>query len=197
MNLAGIILAAGESRRMGRPKPLLAFRGETFLDALIAALSAACSPVIVVLGHEAAAVEEGARRRREARFVINADYRQGQITSLQRGLRELPEGCDGALFTPVDCPAVTAGTVRLLAAALRAGAAVAVPRHQGRRGHPVGVARPIIGELLALPETGSAREVIHAHPGEVALVDVDDPGIALDVDDPEAYRRLLAEEARA
>lgn len=194
MKPAAIILAAGESRRMGRPKALLPYRGETFLDSLIAVLSSACSPVIVVLGHEPERIREGAGRAAQARFIVNEDYRKGQLTSLQCGLRAAPAGVEAVLFTPVDYPAVTRGTVERLAAALReTGAPVVVPRYNGRRGHPVGVTRPVIADLLALPETSSAREVIHARLGEAVQLDVDDSGVCLDVDEPETYRRLLDE----
>ena len=193
MKPAAIILAAGESRRMGRPKALLPYRGETFLDSLIAVLSAACSPVIVVLGHEPERIRDEARRAAQACFITNEDYRKGQLTSLQCGLRAVPGEVEGVLFTPVDYPAVTRETVERLAAALReTGAPLVLPRYNGRRGHPVGVTRPVIADLLALPEAASAREVIHARLGEAVQLDVADSGVCLDVDDPEAYRRLLA-----
>lgn len=117
MKLAGLILAAGASSRMGRPKPLLELEGETFLDRLIGLLAAHCSPVLVVLGHAAEAVQAGLRRAAEARFVINADYRRGQLSSLQCGLRGLPSDADGVLFTLVDLPAVQAATIERLALA--------------------------------------------------------------------------------
>ncbi len=194
MNVAGIILAAGESRRMGTPKALLTYRDETFLDRLIRVLGGSCAQVIVVLGHEAEQIEAGAARAGEAVFVVNEQYRDGQLSSLQCGLRAVPQDAEGFLFTPVDIPLIAPATVAALAGALAnpaARALVAVPRYAGRRGHPVGCARQLGAELLALAPGAQAREVIHRHAGRTCYVDVDDPGILRDIDDPETYRALL------
>ena len=97
---AGLILAAGESRRMGSPKALLPFRETTFLDALCRLLAEQCSPVVVVLG--ASADEIRARSAGPATFVVNAHYLSGQTTSMQCGLRAVPPDAEGVLFTLVD-----------------------------------------------------------------------------------------------
>lgn len=194
MQLAGLILAAGASRRMGTPKALLELDGATFLDRLIAALRQQCDPVLVVLGHHADRIRGGIRRADEVRWVENPEPERGQLSSLQCGLRQVPEGCDGVLFTPVDYPAVRPSTVTTLAASFRkAGAEVAVlaPTFESRHGHPVGIARALIDEFLGLPPTATARDIIHRHADRTRYVEVDDPGILRDVDDPEAYRRLI------
>jgi len=193
VKLAGLILAAGTSSRMGTPKPLLEWQGETFLDRLIGRLTPHCSPVIVVLGHQAAEVRDRARRAGEATFVINPGYRQGQLSSLQCGLRALPAEADAVLFTLVDLPAVEAATIARLAGQTPSLAppGLLIPRHQGRRGHPVGCSRELIAELLALPADSQAKVVVHRHLERACYVDVDDPGILRDVDDPEAYQALL------
>lgn len=193
MNLAGLILAAGASRRMGPPKALLHFGGETFLDRLVGALGSSCSPVIVVLGFHSDAIRNGVRRAGEATFVLNPDPDRGQLSSLQCGLAALPTTADGVMFTPVDYPAVKPATVSALADAFlhRAGGqAVIVPRFEGKRGHPVAIAREVVEEILALPLEAQARDVIRRHAERTLHVDVDDPGILQDVDDPDAYRRL-------
>ena len=194
--LAGVILAAGESRRMGRPKALLAAPGceprENFLDRMIGLLAAHSDPVIVVLGARADAIREGSARASQATFVVNERYREGQLSSLQCGLRAVPEEATGVIFTPVDFPRILAGTVAgVVATFLRGGgSSLVIPRFQGRRGHPVCAARRFITEFLALPVEAQAREIVHRHAGEACYVDVDDPGILRDVDDPEAYRSL-------
>lgn len=190
MSCAGIILSAGESRRMGSPKALLELRGETFLDGLIARFAEVCAPVIVVLGHRHEHIRAAIHRADQARFAINPDYSLGQLTSLQCGLRAVPAQAEGALVTLVDHPRVAASTLRALTAGPPALAAV--PRFEGRRGHPVYFGRALFPEFLALPPGGQAREVVRAHAADTRFVDVDDPGILDDVDDPEAYRRLLA-----
>ena len=194
--LAGVILAAGESSRMGRPKALLPAPGseppENFLDRMIGLLAAHADPIIVVLGAHADAIREGSARASQATFVVNQRYREGQLSSLQCGLRAVPEEALGVLFTPVDFPRVLADTVAgVVAAFMRGdGSGLAIPRFQGRRGHPVCAARRLIQEFLALPVEAQAREIVHRHAAEACYVDVDDPGILRDVDDPEAYRSL-------
>jgi molybdenum cofactor cytidylyltransferase len=195
MSLAGIILAAGESRRMGTPKPLLELNGETFLDRLVLTLGATCSPVIVVLGSESQRIREGLRHADLASLVLNSDYARGQLSSLQCGLAAVPSGAGGVMFTLVDHPAVLPSTVARIARAFQERSPqelLAVPRYQGRHGHPVCAARELIAEFLALPPNAQAREVIHHHRDETAYVDVDDQGIIQDIDDPDTYDRLTA-----
>ncbi len=194
--LAGVILAAGESSRMGRPKALLPAPGwdppENFLDRMIGLLAAHADPIIVVLGAHTDTIREGSARASQATFVVNQRYPEGQLSSLQCGLRAVPEQAAGVIFTPVDFPRVLADTVAgVVAAFLRGGGSgLAIPRFQGRRGHPVCVPRRLIPEFLALPVEAQAREIVHRHAAEACYVDVDDPGILRDVDDPEAYRSL-------
>jgi molybdenum cofactor cytidylyltransferase len=187
VSVSGIILAAGESTRMGSPKALLPLRGETFADLLIDTFSRYCDPVILVLGHDADLLRSGIRRTGSAQLVINDEYRTGQISSLQCGLRAVPSGASGVVFTLVDHPNVRPETMQAL---LAAGAPIAIPRFDGRRGHPVFIARELIPEFLNLPSNGTARDVVDRHRAEVRYIDVNDPGILQDVDDPEAYRRI-------
>ena len=181
-----MILAAGESRRMGFPKALLPYRAETFLDTLTGLFAARCSPVIVVLGAEAERIRGQALR--PATFVVNPDYARGMTTSLQCGLRAVPADAEGVLFTLVDHPAVTPAAIDALLATPRP--LVRVPRYGDRRGHPIWFSRELIAEFLAIPEGGAANEVVHRHKSETEFLDLDDPGILADIDDPEAYRNL-------
>jgi molybdenum cofactor cytidylyltransferase len=184
---AGLILAAGESRRMGSPKALLMYRGATFLDRLAGLLAVRCRPVLVVLGAAADQIRAGAAC--SATFVLNADYARGQTSSMQCGLRAVPADAEGVLFTLVDHPAVAAQTIDALLSGPPA--LLRVPRYRGRRGHPVWFSRELIAEFLRLPEGGSARDVVGSHAAETKFLDLDDPGIAGDIDDPEAYRNLV------
>jgi molybdenum cofactor cytidylyltransferase len=113
----------------------------------------------------------------------------GQITSMQCGLRAVPPATRGVLFTLVDHPNVAESTIADL---LRQDALLAIPRHRGRRGHPIYFSREVAAEFLAVDPSASARVVLERHAGDIRYVDVDDPGILDDVDDPEAYRRLQA-----
>ena len=186
MSVAAIILAAGESRRMGFPKALLRYRDETFLDTLIGHFALRCDPVIVVLGAHAVRIRDGTVR--PATFVINPDYQRGQTTSMQCGLRAVPDAAEGVLFTLVDHPAVAPATLDALLSVPRP--IVRVPRCHGRRGHPIWFGRELIAEFLQLPENGAARDIVRSHAPETEFLDVDDAGILADIDDPAAYSRL-------
>ena len=172
---------------MGRPKPLLAYRGETFLDRLIGLLAVRCSPVIAVLGAGAEQIRAGIAR--PATFVVNRDYALGQTSSMQCGLRVVPADCGGVLFTLADHPAVAPETIDAVLGC--SSAPVCVPRYRGKRGHPIHFSRELMAEFLSLPPTGAARDVVAAHVHETTYLDLDDPGIVTDVDDPEAYQSLL------
>ena len=106
----------------------------------------------------------------------------------------MPPDAEGFFFIPVDCPAVSEETVRRLAAAFARRdpqTLFVIPRHGDRRGHPVFAARSIASELLALPAEAQARDVVHRYVSQTLYVDVDDPGILADIDDPAAYRELM------
>ena len=194
--IAGIILAAGASTRMGSPKALLDYRGETFLDHLIRVLGSVADPIIVALGYHAETIKT--RARGQALFVVNPNPERGQLSSLQTALAAAPPEAEGFLFIPVDCPAIEPETVaQLVETFTHRDPAImfVVPRHQGRRGHPVCAANSLIQEFLALPPTDQASTVVHRHVTETLYVDVDDAGILVDVDDRQAYQRL-AESAK-
>lgn len=193
--IAGIILAAGASSRMGSPKALLQYRGETFIERLVRVMSCVCDPVIVVLGYHADAIRPMIGH--VATTVINPAPERGQLSSLQTGLAALPKDAEGFLFIPVDSPAVEIETVERVAADFRRrdpATLLVIPRtsiDKGvKRGHPVFGTRVIAEEILALPPTAKASDVIHGHIPQTVYVDVDDAGILTDIDDPEAYRRL-------
>lgn len=174
---------------MGSPKALLEFRGETFLDRLIRCFAVQCFPVIVVLGHEPEVIRSGVRSPANAEFVLNAEYQLGQFGSLQCGLRAVPPDAQGVIFAPVDHPNIEPATVARL---IESAAPVAIPQFLGRHGHPVLFARTLVPEFLALKPGDQARTVLHRHASETRYIDVPDAGILDDIDDPEAYRRLLA-----
>jgi molybdenum cofactor cytidylyltransferase len=171
---------------MGYPKALLRYREASFLDTLIGLFETRCSPVIVVLGAHAEQIRAGASR--PANFVVNANYRSGQTSSMQCGLRAVQPDAEGVLFTLVDHPAVAAATLDALLAAPRP--LVRVPRYRDQRGHPIWFARDLIHEFLALPVDGAAREIVRAHADRTEFLDLDDPGIRADIDDPSAYAQL-------
>jgi molybdenum cofactor cytidylyltransferase len=189
VSVAGLILAAGESRRMGSPKALLDFQGETFLDRLTRLFAAVAGPVVVVLGHRSEEILAGIRHRARATFVHNPGYALGMFSSIQCGLRAVPREATGVLMTPVDHPAVCPSTLaQLLAPPLPL---VAIPVHGGRRGHPLFFRAGLIPEFLAEPPDSRARVVLDRHLSAIRYVETADPGIHADIDDPAAYARLI------
>jgi molybdenum cofactor cytidylyltransferase len=189
VKIAGIILSGGASRRMGTPKALLLIENETFLDRMIRLFSVVCDPIIVVLGHNAEQIRSGIQRASQVTFVVNPDPERGMLSSLQCGLEAMPATADAVMFTPVDHPGIQGSTIEKLAVG---NAPLAIPTHGGVHGHPVCITRPLIAELLALPATAQARDVIHRHLSEALLVEVDDAAVSIDIDDPTAYAELLA-----
>lgn len=187
MSCAAIILAAGESRRMGRPKALLPYRGGTFVSVLAEKLRETCAPVCVVFGYQARDLMAFAPASAVA--VENTNYRYGMLTSLQAGLRALPELPHRILFTLVDHPALNTDTVRLL---LESSAPLVIPCYSGKRGHPVILSREIATEILAEPITSKLNRVIDRHVSEIHYLDINDPGVRDDIDDPHLYEELLA-----
>jgi molybdenum cofactor cytidylyltransferase len=192
--IAGLILAAGESSRMGTPKATLAYRGRTFLERIVQTLrEGGLDRLLVVLGHQAEDVQRQVKIE-PAQVVINPDYRSGQTSSFQAGLRALLADDLGAvLLCLVDHPAVCAETVRRIVAAFRQSSApVVIPTYHGRRGHPVLIARQVFEELLALPCDAGADSVVRKYRPATQFVEVEDEGIIMDVDDPETYQRLIS-----
>jgi molybdenum cofactor cytidylyltransferase len=179
---------------MGRAKALLPFRDGTFLSVLAGTLAPYCSPVVAVFGFDGETVASGMPEGVVP--VINRDYRLGMLTS-QTGLHALvdPAKADhgkSVLFTLVDHPAISRATVEKLIAAA---APIAIPRIAGKRGHPVLIRAEIALEFLMEPGTSKVRDVIDRHAEGIRYVDVDDPGICDDVDNPALYEALLAREA--
>lgn len=189
-----IILAAGASSRMGTPKALCDFGGVSALAMVLEVCREAGSgPPVVVLGYEAerirSAVDLGG-----ARQVENPRPQEGQTSSLQCGLRVLPDDATAFLLFPVDHPLVQAADVRALlqAHAANPDAQVCTLSHEGRRGHPVLVTRSLVPALLDLPPTRGARDVINAADVKTFYIASTNPGISLDMDTPDDYHALLA-----
>jgi molybdenum cofactor cytidylyltransferase len=199
--IPAIVLAAGKSSRMGRLKanlPVSTNPGnkETFLRLIVRTLlDAGIDDVVIVLGHEMDAVlrnftESGL----PARFVENADYASGQLSSLVAGLRVVDRpGVAATLITLVDIPFVSAATVRAVVDCYhRTQVAIVRPVRAGRHGHPMLVDRSLFDELRHTDPRAGARPVIRAHATIEGDVEVDDEGAFADIDTPEDYQRALS-----
>lgn len=197
--LPALILAAGDSTRMGRPKALLsAPDGRPFIASIVHAFAAAgVIDIVIVTGRDHDRVVEAVRRDPavvEPRFVRNPDPSRGQLSSLWVGMdAALTAPAEGLLVTLVDVPLVSPVVIRqVLDAWQRTRAPIARPAQGDRHGHPVVFDRAVFAELRAAPLEAGAKSVVRAHADEVLDVPVTDEGCLIDVDTPadlEALRR--------
>jgi molybdenum cofactor cytidylyltransferase len=190
--IAGLILAAGESSRMGSDKALLAYRGRTFLETIILSLrSAGIEKIVVVLGHHAEEIQRAVDLA-GTQVVLNRDYRRGQTSSLQAGLAALAEQSpEGVILCLVDHPAVPGEVISKLRDRFEPSEPpIVVPTCQGQRGHPVVINSALFPEFLALGPDEAANTVVHKYRDATQFVEVEDRGILLDVDNPETYKSL-------
>jgi molybdenum cofactor cytidylyltransferase len=202
----GVILAAGESSRMGRDKALLPWppsapgsettTTETLLSSAIQLFFSRVDEVLVVAGKNEAALSPIVYAN-GASLIVNPDPDRGQFSSLRLGLQEvLNRGRDAAMITLVDRPPVRAETMETLEAAFEQATAqrkwAVIPEYQGKHGHPILVGRELLEAFLRAPETSNAQDVEHQHQGEIEYLPVDDPLVALNIDTPEQYAALQA-----
>ena len=190
--IAAVILSAGESSRMGRPKALLPIGSQTFIEKIVGALrQAGLENIIVILGYDAEAMRQKITHL-PVTILVNPDYRKGQLSSLRVAIRHLlaNDRCSGLLVHLVDHPYIDAALVNLLIERFDgSGKLIAVPRFHGKRGHPVIFARSLFNELLNAPEDQGAKAVVNAHRDETLEIETEDEGITLDIDTPELYRQ--------
>ena len=217
-SIAAILLAAGESTRMGEPKPLLPWRGQTLLEHQVAALaSAGASRTVVVLGHESGKLESLLKDRAGVQWVYNRDYREGKTTSIKVGLRALRQPRDGSpsatlgtcsgilteeaiLLLNVDQPR-SAGILRQVMGLHRSGGTagsqgrrrlITVPTYRGKGGHPIIVSTSLMAELEQISEvTQGLKAVIRRHKADTQRVDIDSPEILLDLNTRQDYQKAL------
>jgi molybdenum cofactor cytidylyltransferase len=190
---AALILAAGASTRLGRPKQLLDWAGRPLARAVAeVALAAGLDPVIAVVGAASRQVT-AALAGLPLRIVENPAYMQGQSTSLRAGVAALPADAAAALVLLADQPFVTAAIVARIVAEWRAhGSAIVAPAYAGQRGNPVLFDRTVFPELLAVEGDQGARAILAANPSRIRLVRFDDPRPLIDIDTSEDYERLAS-----
>jgi molybdenum cofactor cytidylyltransferase len=189
--IAGIVLAAGRSSRMApRNKLLESIGGEPMVRRVVAnALASGARPVLVVTGHEAAAVTT-ALRGLDVTLVANPAYAEGLSTSLRAGLSALPAGIDGALICLGDMPEVGGPVLCALMAAFTGTSAICVPVHHGRRGNPVLWGSRYFAEMMGLTGDAGAKSLMERHAEHLIEVEAATDSIFADVDAPEDLARL-------
>jgi len=192
--VAPVVLAAGDSSRMGYPKALLPMGSHTFLSRILETLGSACpGEVTVVVGRHAEEIRSRTVNP-NVRFIVNPRPELGQISSIQLALRRLEPDCAGCLLWPVDLPMVSASLVSALIGLFRDSEAwVVMPSCGGRRGHPAVFRRALFQELLDWPEGKSPKELILRHSEQMMLLSTEETAILEDVDTPEDYHRLTGQ----
>jgi molybdenum cofactor cytidylyltransferase len=183
--LDGILLAAGESRRMGYPKPLLTIDGATFIGKISATMLAVVPRLVVVLGAHADRIRGAIPRDERIVIVENPNYSRGQLSSLKIGLGAVHTDAAGVIVHLTDHPMVSVESFRAIVDSFeRTRKQIVIARSDGQRGHPVIFDRSIFAELHSAPEGEGARHVVNADASRIGYVDLDDPGINLDLDTP-------------
>jgi molybdenum cofactor cytidylyltransferase len=190
--ISAVILSAGESSRMGRPKALLPIEGQKFIERIIRVIGQSrVGRTIVVLGHHADELR-GQIEHLPIQMVLNSDYQKGQLSSLQAAIRHIKndDRCDGMLVHLVDHPFIDVALLdALIQRFYETKKLIVVPRHKGKRGHPVIFSRDLFEELLNAPIDQGAKAVVNAHREETLEIEWQDQGITLDIDTPELYRQ--------
>ena len=171
---------------MGYPKPLLRIGAESFIERTSALALSVASRLVIVLGAHAERVRPAVAQDSRITVVENPNFDRGQLSSLKVGLAEVVKsGADGVVVHLADHPMVSPVTFRMLVDEYhRIAKPIIVARYRGRRGHPVIFDRAVFSELMAAAEDQGARVVVNADAARVAYVDVDDPGVVLDLDTP-------------
>ena len=176
---------------MGRDKALLSYQGSTFLNHILSQFVSRLDPVVVVLGHHAEQIRASLKPAPRLRVVVNDQYKLGMLSSLQEGIRALPDGIEAVMFTLVDHPAVEAATLdRLIWERERTEAPLVIPQLGEHRGHPVIASRAILDDMLRLTPDESPKSVVRRHQDRTLYVDVEDAGVLKDIDRPSDYEAL-------
>ncbi|MGB7295006.1 MAG: nucleotidyltransferase family protein [Candidatus Aminicenantales bacterium] len=186
----GIILAAGESRRMGRPKLLLPYGNETIIEAVIRNVTASrVDGILVVLGAHHKSIEEKIRSF-AVKKVINRKYKEGMFSSVLCGLGSLPRSARAAALFLADQPGIPGGVIdSLIEAFHRSEKGLVVPVYRKRRGHPLLLDLKYRREVKTLPPDIGLRGLLRAHPEDIQEVRVSCPEILRDIDSPGDYRK--------
>ncbi len=183
-----IVLAAGESKRMGSPKMLLPWMGKSIIEQVVEnVLSSGVSGAVVVLG----AASEGIKSVTSRYNVVhcyNDDYRSGMLSSVRCGFAALPEDCTAAVVIPGDQPMIEPGEInRVIAAGMESGKGIVMPVYRGRRGHPLLIDIRYREEVMSLPESEGLRALAARNPADVFEASTEDQSVLRDIDTHDDY----------
>ncbi len=194
MRVFALLLAAGESARMGEHKALLPWQGGTLLEFQVEQLLAGgAERVVLVLGHEAERIRSALPALPRTTIVLNEDYARGRASSVRAGMDAIPADADAVLVLSVDQPRPAALIRRLRQAHEMAGALITVPAFGGRHGHPTIFARALFPEMREVTEeTQGLRAVRQRHRAETHVVEAATRTPLIDINTPEDYQAALA-----
>lgn len=190
--LYAIVLAAGESKRMGALKQILPFWKNTVIETIIdSLLKSNIDKVKVVLGHCAGEVLK-VLGNREVEVVVNENYRNGMLSSIQCGVTSLPSDTKAFMLCLVDQPTVRVDDInRLIEAYGKSKKGIIIPTYKDRRGHPVIFAKKYIEDITNLKNEGEGlREIVRKNSGDILEVEVSNRGILQDMDTIDDYKKL-------
>lgn len=194
--ITAVLLAAGESRRMGEFKQLLRFGDKTFVEHCVDNLLASnVDEVIVVTGHRESEVRR-AIANRPVEIVHNADYQSGMASSIKSGVKQVSDSADACVISLVDQPQIDTATIDLLiqvyiGANDRGRPLIVIPTYDERNGHPILLDLALREEILEMDSGSGLRQVVLAHSDRIMRVPVSTAKILQDCDVPEDYERLL------
>ncbi|MBU4582245.1 MAG: molybdenum cofactor cytidylyltransferase [Proteobacteria bacterium] len=192
--ISAILLAAGESKRMGRPKQMLAWQGKTLLRQVLENLIRSdAGEIILVLGHEAEAISKSLTES-QIKIVINPDYKQGMASSLRHGLLAMDPESEAFLVLLADQPDIGPEIMNRMIREFKQAnprRGIVRPVYRGLRGHPVLIGVQYLQEALQLQGDVGARQILANHPEDILEIEVNQDGILKDIDTPEAYRKYL------
>jgi molybdenum cofactor cytidylyltransferase len=185
-----VILAAGESRRMGQPKLLLPYGEETMIETVVRTVASSCvDGTLVVLGARRREIEEKIRGF-SVKKAINREYRKGMFSSVLCGLNTLPKAARAAVLVLADQPGIPAGVIdSLIESFLLGHKGLVVPVYRKKRGHPLLLDLKYRREVEALPPEAGLRGLLRRHPEDILEVRVSSPEILRDIDSPGDYRK--------
>lgn len=190
--ISAILLAAGESRRMGEFKQLLRLGDKSFVEHCVDnLLSSRVDEVIVVTGHRDMEVRRAVGDRR-VRFAYNSDYQAGMASSIKCGIQSVSESARACVLALVDQPQIGKDVInRVIEAYEEARTIIVIPTYQGKNGHPILLDLSLKEEILTMDPEQCLRRVVRAHSEQIARVEVGDRAVLEDCDLPEDYERML------
>jgi len=187
-----MILAAGESKRMGKPKLLLPFGGKTIIETVIkSVIQSKVEGVLVVLGSDCEKIKEKIKNF-SLKITVNPDFQSGMLSSVQKGFQALPKNAQAVLVILGDQPSISTAVInKIINAYKKTGKGIVLPVYRKNRGHPVLIDVKYREEVEKLSPDLGLRGTVYSHPEDILEIEVDTSNIVRDIDDEVDYKREL------